>query len=83
MYWIVNEYVRKHGGDKSCIPSNFSVMFSAWHGVPMANPYGFPVFACAFEESEKVGFKCPGNCEYCEKFHTGCIAGESTYTLPH
>lgn len=84
-YWAVNEYVKTHGGNReTAIPSNFTVMFSEWEGMPMVNPYGFPVFCCAFREESKIGkMKCPGNCNACKRNGTGCIYGKSVYTDPH
>lgn len=81
MYSIVNAYCDLYG--RESIPENFSVMFSAWKGVPMDNPYNFPVFTCAFTEEEKVGRKCPGNCDVCKEKCIGCVKGENTYCLPH
>ena len=84
MYGIVNEYIRQHGGNKNCIPDNFSVMFSEWKGLPIDNPYGMPVFRCVLPEEEKPDcFHCPGNCNECKANHTGCIAGESAWVDLH
>lgn len=86
MYWLVNEYVRIHGGDRFvAIPSNLKIMFSEWKGLPMDNPYGFPVFACRYpdEPIPENTFKCPGNCDYCMEHCRGCIAGENTYNDLH
>lgn len=84
VYWIVNEYVKQHGNSmKAAIPGNFHVMFSKWEGLPMNNPYNFPVFACAFTPDQEIGFKCPGNCDYCKEHNTGCVSGSTSYTLPH
>ena len=87
MYGIVNMYVRNHGGDKSCIPENFSIMFSEWRGMPMNNPYKFPEFRVKFEDDNDADFadiwKCPGNCDVCKKLQRGCPYGETTYTEVH
>lgn len=86
-YNIVNEYVRKHGGKRrKAVPENLSIMFSEWKGLPMDNPFGFPVFRCVFRslESAPVGaWKCPGNCETCIKAGRGCPFGESAWTWDH
>lgn len=97
-YEIVNNYVRDHAtvyipdeARKSCIPSNFHIMFSDWDGMPMDNPYGFPIFACKMKKGNKnhpVGFflklwRCPGNCDICKKCKRGCVVGESSYTDQH
>lgn len=85
MYHIVNEYVRTHGGDRSCIPENLVIMFSEWKGLPIVNPYGFPVFRCISEdETVPEGLhKCPGNCNACKEGKTGCIYGMSSYVFLH
>ena len=89
-YQIVNEYCDKNG--KGAIPKNFSIMFSEWDGMPMDNPYEFPVFSCKLkngnknrtEESFKRMYKCPGNCDLCKKGNGhGCIKGEDTYCDEH
>lgn len=81
-YSVVNEYCDKYGRD--AIPENFSIMFSEWKGMPMENPYRFPVFACHFpDEPEPESFKCPGNCDICKAMHRGCIKGEDTHTDLH
>lgn len=83
VYWIVNEYCRIYG--KESIPENLSVMFSEWRGVPIDNPFSFPVFRC-IEEGEQIpeGMNhCPGNCNACKLSGTGCIYGESMYVYLH
>ena len=89
MYGIVNMYCRKYGRD--AIPANFSIMFSEWDGMPMNNPFGFPVFSCKLAAGNKNHpveyfdslYKCPGNCDICKATHRGCIAGENTYADEH
>lgn len=85
MYGIVNEYVRSHGGSREiALPPNISVMFSEWRGMPMDNPYGFPEFRVVFkDETEPVGFYCPGNCDACKENRLGCIGGTTTYCREH
>lgn len=79
MYAIVNGYRKNHE-----IPSNLSIMFSEWRGMPMDNPYGFPEFRVVFkDEVEPKGFYCPGNCDICKKTKHGCIARETTYCKEH
>lgn len=84
-YDIVNEYCNKYGKDS--IPNNFKIMFSEWRGLPMNNPYHFPVFHCKFPDDspliyEKM-YKCPGNCDVCKMCDRGCIRGEDVYTDLH
>lgn len=88
-YEIVNQYCDMYGRD--AIPANFSIMFSKWDGVPMINPYNFPVFACKLasgnvdtsEDWFVNTFKCPGNCDICKACHRGCVAGESAWCNEH
>ena len=89
-YGLINEYCDKYG--KESIPENFSIMFSEWDGMPMENPYNFPVFSCKLkdgnknrtEESFSKMFKCPGNCDICKQGSGhGCIAKEDTYCIEH
>lgn len=89
-YTIVNLYCDQYGRD--AIPENFSIMFSEWDGMPMDNPYNFPVFSCKLKDGNKNRteaefkqmYKCPGNCDICKtgKGH-GCIKGENTYCDEH
>lgn len=83
-YHIVNEYCEKYGKDS--IPSNFTIMFSEWRGLPMVNPFGFPEFRVIFkgEETPKdVTWVCPGNCDICKACHRGCVANETTHAHEH
>ena len=81
-YPVVNQYCAEHGRD--AIPSNFSIMFSEWRGMPMDNPYAFPVFSVVFlDEQKPAGFYCPGNCDVCKASGRGCIVGESVYCMEH
>ena len=92
MYWIVNDYVRNNGNNRFvAIPANLSVMFSEWDGVPLDNPYSFPVFSCKLEAGNKnhpeeyfeTLYECPGNCDICIKSGHGCVNGESGYVKEH
>lgn len=85
-YKLVNEYCNKNG--KESIPENLSIMFSEWRGMPMENPYNFPVFHVVFEDDEnkpdpKKSHYCPGNCDICLKSGRGCPFGESTNCHAH
>lgn len=92
MHWIVNKYVAEHGGTKEkAIPANMVIMFSEWDGIPLDNPYNFPVFTVKLAAGNKNHdesyfnnlWKCPGNCDICKKAKRGCIASETTYTDEH
>ena len=88
-YNVVNEYCRLYGRD--AIPENFTIMFSEWDGMPLDNPYNFPVFTCKLKDGNKNHkpeyfdslYKCPGNCDICKAARRGCIAGETTYCDEH
>ena len=89
MYRIVNMYCELNG--KESIPDNLHIMFSKWDGLPMDNPYKFPVFACKLKAGNvdtsedwfaKV-YKCPGNCDLCKEKKLGCIGGIDTYADEH
>lgn len=87
MYGIVNRYCDLFGRD--AIPENMVIMFSKWDGVPMNNPYNFPVFACRLKDGNKdemewdAMYKCPGNCDICKACNGGCICGMDTYNDEH
>lgn len=85
-YIIVNYYCMKYG--KESIPANLSIMFSEWRGMPLINPYNFPVFSVVFRDDEnkpspRWHHYCPGNCDTCLKNHRGCPYGETTYCNEH
>lgn len=87
-YYIVNKYVRIHGGNKNCIPSNLSIMFSRWEGLPMVNPYGFAEFILIKKDNatpENIRDKrlCNGNCQYCIEHNCHCITNQTTYVIEH
>lgn len=89
-YNIVNGFCDTHGG-RGSIPENLKIMFSEWDGMPVVNPYDFPVFSCKLkagnqnhpEEYFNGLYKCPGNCDICIENGRGCIAGESTFADEH
>ena len=89
-YRAVNTWCDENGG-KDAIPSNLIVMFSPWDGLPMENPYNFPVFAVKLKKGNKdytdadfeKMFKCPGKCEICIWKRCGCIGGQNTYADEH
>lgn len=91
-YKVVNQYVSEHGNDRHlAIPANFTVMFSEWDGMPMDNPYNFPVFCVRLKDGNKnrtaaeldAMHACPGNCDICKKTHRGCVVGENTVVDEH
>ena len=91
-YFIVNEYVKKHGNDRiKAIPENMHIMFSEWDGMKLDNPYNFPIFTVKFKDGNKnhepqffdTLYKCPGNCDICKNGNLGCIGGMNTYVDQH
>ena len=88
-YSVVNRYCDEFGRD--AIPNNFIIMFSEWDGMPLVNPYNFPVFTCKLKNGNKNHdasyfdglHKCPGNCDICKLAKRGCVAGETTYCDEH
>ena len=91
-YFVVNQYVKDHGGDRfAAIPANLSIMFSEWDSMPLINPYNFPIFTVKLKAGNVNHdsnffdglFKCPGNCDVCKFVKRGCIVGENTYTDEH
>lgn len=91
-YKIVNDYVRDHGGSiEAAIPANFSIMFSEWDGMPIDNPYGFPIFTCVLKNGNKNHEKeffdklhtCPGKCKICIESGNGCPFRKSAKVLEH
>ena len=85
MYHIVNAWIAAHGGTRDALPSNLTVMFSEWRGMPMNNPYGLPEFRVVMhdDETRPVGYYCPGNCDACKAARRGCIVGETVYCDEH
>lgn len=92
MYHIVNMYVVNHGGNRAAaIPGNLHILFSEWDGMPLVNPFDFPIFTCRLKGGNKnhddaffkTMHKCPGNCDVCKAAGRGCPAGESSYADEH
>lgn len=69
-YEIVNAYVSKCGDP----PKNLHLIFSAWRGLPMENPFSFPVCRVLYKsETPDIGQKlCGGNCTQCAIHDGGC-----------
>lgn len=92
-YYIVNNFVKENGGSRAAaIPKNLKIMFSEWDGMPLVNPFSFPIFTCKLKDGNKNHapewfsencYKCPGNCDICKAAGRGCLAGENTYALEH
>lgn len=84
-YYAVNEWVRQHGGTKESVPSNLSVMFSVWNGMPCINPFRFAEFTCIMEGMEPApdSWACPGCCDACLRSGHGCPFQESSHVNAH
>ena len=56
------------------IPENLKIIFSAWPGMPMENPYNMPVANVIFKGQEPAeNWKiCGGNCSECACRGVGC-----------
>jgi hypothetical protein len=69
-YSVVNNYVAENGMP----PKNLHVIFSAWDGVEMPNPYNFPVARVVRpgEDPSPEWFTCGGNCFDCACRGVGC-----------
>lgn len=69
-YDIVNSYLDIFG----YLPENLKIIFSAWPGMPMENPYNIPVANVIFRGSEPADdWKiCGGNCSECACRGVGC-----------
>jgi len=63
-YRIVNEYL----DSEATIPKNLQVVFSAWPGMPMKNPYNLRVAWMQDGAESRIPssvIECPGSCETC------------------
>ena len=88
-YHIINEYCRRYGAE--AVPSNLTVMFSEWDGMPLVNPYHFPIFSVKLKDGNKNRsadsfasmYLCPGNCDICKEARRGCLNNEDTYVNEH
>lgn len=68
-YNIVNMYLNDYD-----IPQNLHIIFSAWDGMPMDNPYNLPVSHVIFKDTEIMpDWKiCTGNCLECAINNKNC-----------
>lgn len=71
-YEIVNEYVASGG----ILPQNLHIVFSAWVGLKMSNPFLFPAahvrFRDGFTTAPAGAVECGGNCTECAITDGGC-----------
>ena len=71
-YDIINTFIQD-GGE---IPTNLQVIFSAWPGSDMVNPFNFPVSSPLFVDGSHAAganpVNCPGDCSNCAVMGSGC-----------
>ena len=69
---IVNKYIGNFGE----LPKNLHIIFSAWKGLQMSNPFLLPEAHVLYNDgitTANDGAKyCGGNCTVCAKEHCGC-----------
>ena len=73
-YEFVNDFL-KSGGE---IPKNLHMIFSAWIGLEMVNPFSLPEahvrFRNGFTTASEKAVECGGNCTECARIDGGCWA---------
>lgn len=61
---------------KPILPPNLHLIFSAWEGLEMENPWGFPEAHVAYRNGTTTAradaIPCGGNCTTCAKSNGGC-----------
>ena len=71
-YEIVNSYLNVGG----IIPKNLHLVFSAWRGLKMDNPYGLPEAHVRYKDgtttAQRTAKECGGNCTECAITDGGC-----------
>lgn len=69
---IVNEYIAAHGE----LPPNLHMVFSAWIGLEMVNPFSLPEAHVRYRDGTTTArpdaVKCNGNCTECATTDGGC-----------
>lgn len=69
---LVNEYIAAHGG----LPPNLHMVFSAWVGLEMVNPFSLPEAHVRYRDGSTTArpdaVKCNGNCTECATTDGGC-----------
>lgn len=72
-YEIVNDCITENGG---FLPVNLHLIFSAWKGLEMQNPYELPEAHIRFKDGTTTArpdaIPCSGNCTDCAKHEGGC-----------
>ena len=72
-YELVNRYLSGHGG---ILPSNLHMIFSAWVGLELANPFLLPEAHVRYRNGTTTASasakECGGNCSECAVTDDGC-----------
>lgn len=75
-YELVNEHIAFLHAVSSDLPPNLHIVFSAWVGLPMVNPYSLPEAHVLYRDgtttARKDAIPCGGNCTECAKTDCGC-----------
>lgn len=84
-YEIVNSYAMANA-----LPPNLHIIFSAWVGLEMVNPFLFPEAHVRYRDgtttANESAKECPGNCSECAATDEGCwtlAAGEQIIFNEH
>lgn len=71
-YEFVNEFIESGGN----IPENLHIIFSAWAGLEMTNPFSMPEAHVRYRDgtttANENAQQCAGNCTDCAITDTGC-----------
>lgn len=77
-YAIVNTWIKLHGDSAEALPKNLHILFSAWKGLKMENPYNLPEAHVRYKDgtttAKEGAIHCFGNCETCYLAGCGCWA---------
>lgn len=69
---IVNQWIEENGD----LPENMQVIFSAWTGLDVPNPYNLPETHVLYKDGTTTApenhFICGGNCTNCIRAGVGC-----------
>ena len=75
-YALVNDWMTINGP----LPDNLHMIYSAWRGLQMNNPYHMPECHLIYKDGtttaneDKVSFVCKGGCDQCCREHKHCFA---------
>ncbi len=73
---FLNETAKCEGTDKPVLPKNLHIIFSAWKGLEMENPWNLPEAHVAYKDGTTTAradaIPCGGNCTTCAKTNGGC-----------